>query len=105
MNTRLLAYEYILAVGITSWAAIRGTGKGSKRERYAPWPPTIVFTSISFGILSLLAGISAPLAGSLGAGFMLATLVKVLGDKDPFVLSGMPLSRTFQRYNYAAITL
>lgn len=102
---RVLAYEYILAVGIVSWAAIKGQGKpGTKHHQsYMPWPPTIVYTSLSFGILSFVAAASAPLAGTLGAGFMLAALTRALTPregKSKYALS--PLSgmtgKTWNRY-------
>lgn len=100
MNNRLLVYEYLVAIGITSWAAIRGdTSIPTKnRARYAPWPPTIVMTSVAFGILSLVGAVSKPLAGTLGAGFLLAILTKTLGESKPFELSGIPQSKTFAEY-------
>lgn len=107
---KLLAAEYVVAVSIVSWSAIKGTNqdvivdrdpptKASKSVRYWPWPPTIVMTSAAFGILGLFATVQPELAGILGAGFLLAQLVRALGKGDFFELSGIPNSAAFKAYN------
>lgn len=89
-----IAVEYIIAIGITSWAAI----KGDNGQHYWPWPPTIIYTSIAFGILGLLAIPQPELAGVLGAGFMLAQLIKVLTNGTSFDLSGLKNNPVFDHY-------
>lgn len=76
MSNRILAAEYVVAVGFSSWAALK--------SRQLPWPPTIIRTSVAFGILYILAQASPELAGALGAGFLLAQLIKVLENKAPY---------------------
>lgn len=111
MNTsKLLAGEFVIAIGIVSWSAIRGTDqdvivdrdpprKEARRVHYFPWPPTIVMTSVSFGILGLFATVQPELAGILGAGFLLAQLVRAFGTGNFFDLSGIPNSAAFKVYN------
>lgn len=107
---RFLAIEYAIAVGIVSWSAIRGQDsdvivdrdpprKETRRVHYLPWPPTVVMTSVSFGILGLLGTVQPDLAGILGAGFLLAQLIRVLGKGDFFELSGIPGSAAFKTYS------
>lgn len=96
MNTnRLLAAEYVVAVGMASWSAVKGDGK----TRYWPWPPTIVLTSVAFGMLGLLAIPQPRLAGILGSGFLLAQIVRALGKGNFFEISGIPKSAAFKVYN------
>jgi hypothetical protein len=96
MNTsRLLAMEFLVAVGMSSWAAIKGDGK----TRYWPWPPTIVLTGVAFGLLGMLAIPQPRLASVLGSGFLLAQVVRALGKGDFFDLSGIPKSNAFKQYN------
>lgn len=96
MNTgRAIAVEYVIAVSISSWAAIKGDGK----EHYWPWPPTLVLTSVAFGILGLLAIPQPRIAGILGAGFLSAQIIRALGKGNFFDLSGIPNSASFKVYN------
>lgn len=107
---KFLAIEYAIAIGIVSWSAIRGQNsdvivdrdpprKETRRVHYLPWPPTIVMTSVSFGILGLLGTVQPELAGVLGAGFLLAQLMRTLGKGDFFDLSGIPGSAAFKTYS------
>lgn len=73
---RILAAQFIIAVAFSSWAALK--------SRQLPWPPTVVRTALAFGILYVLAQASPQLAGVLGGGFLLAQLIKVLENKDPY---------------------
>ena len=73
---RILASEFVVAVGFSSWAALK--------SRQLPWPPTIIRTALAFGILYILAQASPELASALGAGFLLAQLIKVLENKTPY---------------------
>lgn len=111
MNTStILATEYLIALSIVSWSAIKGTSqdvivnrnppkKESQAVHYWPWPPTVVMTSAAFGILGLLSSVQPELAGVLGAGFLLAQLIRSLGKGDFFELSGIPGSAAFKTYN------
>lgn len=111
MNTvKLLGAEYLIAVSMVSWSAIRGKEENiivnrdppqtaSKRVHYYPWPPTIVMTSVSFGILGLFATVQPELAGILGAGFLLAQIIRAYGKGDFFELSGIPNSTAYKVYN------
>lgn len=77
----ILVGEYIVALGVSSWAAIKGG--------QAPWPPTVIKTSIAFGILGIASFGSPELAAMLGAGFLLAQLIKVLNKQPPYT-GGVP---------------
>jgi hypothetical protein len=81
MSNRVLAAEYVVAIGFSSWAALK--------SKQLPWPPTIVRTSVAFGILYVLAQASPELASVLGAGFLMAQLIKVLENKTPYT-GGVP---------------
>jgi len=96
MNTnKLLAGEYIVAISMVSWSAIKGDGN----ERYWPWPPTIMLTTAAFGMLGLLATVAPEMAGILGSGFLLAQVIRALGNGKFFDLSGIPKSAAFKQYN------
>lgn len=73
---RILAAEFVVAVGFSSWAALK--------SRQLPWPPTIARTALAFGILFVFAQASPELASVLGGGFLLAQLIKVLENKTPY---------------------
>lgn len=81
-NTKaILISEYVIALGVASWAALKA--------KQAPWPPTIIKTGIAFSLLGFVAYASQELAATLGAGFLIAQLVRVLGGKDPYT-GGIP---------------
>lgn len=67
-GSKVLASEYMLSLGIVSWASIR---KG-----YYPWPPAVVSTSVAFAILSFVSLVDENIAAWLAGGFLLAQLVK-----------------------------
>jgi hypothetical protein len=64
---KLIGAEILVAVGITSWGAIK--------QGQAPWPPTIIGSMVAYCILLLLSAVSAPLAAILATGFLLALLI------------------------------
>ena len=66
---RVLAAQYVLAVGISSYGAIR--------SGFVPWPAAIVKIGLGFGLLGLLATGAPELAVMLGGGFLLADLIKL----------------------------
>lgn len=80
-TTRVLAAEYVVALGFASYAAIK--------SRQLPWPPTVIRTGIAFGILGVAAAASPELATVLGGGFLLAQLIRALEQK-PAYTGGAP---------------
>lgn len=64
---KVLFWEWLIAIGITSWGAIK--------QGYAPWPPNVVLSTIAMIILSMLEVVDERLSALLGAGFLLALLV------------------------------
>lgn len=74
--SRVLAAEYITAVGFASWASLK--------DKQLPWPPTLIRCSIGFGVLGMVSVLNERLADILGAGFLLAQLVTILGSKKPY---------------------
>lgn len=72
----ILVGEYFVALAFSSWAAIK--------SKEAPWPPTLIKTSIAFGILGITSFGSPELAATIGAGFLLAQLIKVLSKQSPY---------------------
>jgi hypothetical protein len=80
-STRVLAAEYIVAVGFASYSAVK--------DNQLPWPPTVVRTGIAFGILGVAASFSPELATVLGGGFLLAQLMRAL-EKKPAYTGGAP---------------
>jgi hypothetical protein len=80
-SSRILAAEYVIALGFASWSAIK--------DKQLPWPPTIVRSGLAFGILGLSAAFSPELATVLGGGFLLAQLIRALEQK-PAYTGGAP---------------
>lgn len=72
--SRLFTIEFFIAVGITSWGAIK--------EGYAPWPPNVVYSSVAMAILSLTAAIDEKLSVLLGAGFLLALILNNMSSGE-----------------------
>jgi hypothetical protein len=85
MANRILATEYVVALGISSYAAIK--------DGQAPWPPTVIRTSIAFGILGMVAMMNERFAYVLAGGFLLAQLLKVYETGTPFT-GGAPENQT-----------
>lgn len=69
MKSSILTTEFLISLGIVSWAPIK---KG-----YYPWPPMVVRAAIAWSIISLVAAFEERFALLLGTGFLLAQLVKV----------------------------
>lgn len=87
MNTgKALVFEYLIALGIISWADMSGAyvrdpeARKTSADRYWPFPRSIVLTTVAFGILGMLAIPVPKLAGVFGAGLLLAQIVLVLDD-------------------------
>lgn len=81
-----LATEYLLATGINVWGALKSGAM--------PWPPTIVGSSVAFGILLLLSAVSERLALMLSTGFLLALIIgnlqRAQGGKIADVFGALP---------------
>lgn len=73
---RTLAIEAIVALGISSWAALK--------DGQLPWPPTIVLTCLAFGILNTFTFFDERLAVVIGGGFLLAQLLKLYESGQPY---------------------
>lgn len=67
-GSRILAAEFLLAVGFVSWAAIK--------HGYWPWPPTLVKLGIGFAVLGVVAQADENIAATLGGGFLLAGFLR-----------------------------
>lgn len=80
-STRVLAGEYTIAIAFVCWGAIK--------NKMAPWPPAIIYTSAAFGILGIFAYASPELAATLGAGFLLAALVRIMSKEETYI-GGFP---------------
>lgn len=64
----LLVSEFIIASGINCWGALK--------EGIVPFPGTIARSAAAFGILGVVGMWQPKFAGLLGAGFLLALIVK-----------------------------
>lgn len=78
-SVQALAGEAIIAIGVVSWRNLKGG--------YAPLPNEIVLSGLSFCIIGVVSYASPDLAALLGAGFLLAILIKELqkpANADPY---------------------
>jgi hypothetical protein len=82
---RILAVEFLVLIGVASWGALR---KG-----YYPWPPTIVKTGLFVALLGIISAASSEFAAVLGAGFIVANLVKMYGSGTTY-MGGLPTDNT-----------
>lgn len=71
---RILAGEYILALGFTSWFAIK--------HGYWPWPTTVVKLSLSFGVFGLVAMAAPEFAVALTGGTLLGLFLKLYSSGE-----------------------
>lgn len=62
--------EYMTAVGITSWGALK--------KKKVPWPGSVVRSGVGFGMLGVVALGAPEFAVVLGAGMLLGLLVGTL---------------------------
>lgn len=70
MNTgAVLAGEFVIAVGINSWGAIK--------QGFVPWSGTVTRCGIAFGIIGVTAQFVPQLAVWLGGGFLLASIIAI----------------------------
>jgi hypothetical protein len=82
---RILAIEFLILIGVASWGALK--------RGYYPWPPTIVRTALFVSLLGILSAASSELAATLGAGFIVANLVRMYGGKTSY-MGGLPTDNT-----------
>ena len=73
----MLAIEFALILGIASWGALK--------RKYVPWPPAFIRSAAAFSVLAVVAMASEEFAALLGAGFILANLVKMYGGGVAYV--------------------
>jgi hypothetical protein len=67
-GTQALAGEALVAMGVIAWRNIKGS--------YAPLPNELVMSGISFGVIGVISYASPELAAIIGAGFLVALLIK-----------------------------
>jgi len=84
MNTgTVLATECGIALAFASWYSLK--------DKQLPWPPTIVKSTVAFGLLGVTATVSPELAATLGAGFLLAQIIRAMEKKPPYT-GGAPVN-------------
>lgn len=65
---KVIAAEFVASVAIISWGAVK--------EGFFPWPASVARAAFAFAVLSLLGLLNDRLAALLGAGFLLAQILK-----------------------------
>ena len=80
-NAALLG-EYITAVGITSWGAIK--------KKKVPWPGTVVRSGVGFSLLGVVAMGAPEFAVVIGAGMLLGLLVGTLNNSGWTKFAAVP---------------
>ena len=65
---KLLTAEFGASVAIMSW--------GSMKEGYWPWPAALGRVAFAYAVLAIIALADSRIAGLLGAGFLIAQIVK-----------------------------
>lgn len=73
-SSRVLVAEFGISAALMSWGAIK--------EGYWPWPPALARIAFAFALLSIVALVEERLAALLGAGFLIAQIVKTPQDAD-----------------------
>lgn len=71
---KVIAAEFAVSISILTW--------GATRQGFWPWPATVARTAFAFAILSLLGLLNEQLAALLGAGFLLAQILKTPVDAN-----------------------
>lgn len=67
-GSRVLVAEFAISVSLLSWGAVK--------EGFWPWPASVARAAFAFAVLSLLAMVNDRFAALLGAGFLLAQVLK-----------------------------
>ncbi len=68
MSSKLLVSEFAVSVSIMTY--------GAAKEGYWPWPAALARVAFAFAVLSILALANEKFAALLGAGFLLAQIMK-----------------------------
>lgn len=74
--------EYLTAVGITSWGALK--------KKKVPWPGSVVRSGIGFGMLGVVAMGAPEFAVVIGAGMLLGLLVGTLNSANWAKFAAVP---------------
>jgi hypothetical protein len=69
-----LAGEFVIAVGINSWGALK--------QKNLPWPGTLARNGAAFACLGLVAVAAPELAVLLGGAFLLASVVNLASHQS-----------------------
>lgn len=69
---KLIAAEFVVSVSILGW--------GAAKEGFWPWPASVARAAFGFAVLSLVGLFNDRLAALLGAGFLLAQILKAPVD-------------------------
>lgn len=93
MNTRhLYLWAFLLSVGAITYYDL-------KKCHHLPWPPRIIYTGLTFGLLDLFSLASEELAGVMAIGLVIATFVSNGWVKDctaqTTAATGQPATTTF----------
>jgi hypothetical protein len=90
-TNQILAAEFAVGAAVMSWNALK--------RHWWPWPASLARVGLGFAVISLLAVPVPELAVTLGAGFLLVDVVKMLSSKTASQI-GIPPS-TASPDNYA----
>lgn len=73
-GSRILVAEFGISMGIVLWSATK--------RKYWPWPPNLNRIAFAYAILGLLSVANEKFAALLGAGFLMAQVVKTPVDAE-----------------------
>lgn len=84
---KVIAAEFAISLSIITW--------GATRQGFWPWPATVARAAFGFAVLSLVGLFNEQLAALLGAGFLLAQVLKtpVDGNGNFKFTGGIPNSK------------
>ena len=89
-SNRILIGEYLIAIGFTSWFAIK--------NQYAPWPGTLAKLSLSFAIFGIVSMAAPEFAAAIAGGTLLALFLKVYQSGLSTYQGGVPEVSAQQPY-------
>ncbi len=69
---KVIVAEFAVSISILTW--------GATRQGFWPWPATVARTAFAFAVLSLVGLLNENLAALLGAGFLIAQVLKTPVD-------------------------
>ena len=82
-SSKILVGEFLVGLSFVSYAAIK--------NNYWPWPPTLVRMGIGFAVLGGLAMVNEDIAALLGAGFLIASFMKLSQSGIANYKGGVPV--------------